>query len=512
MSEHLFVTFVIGIFTLLLALWYSMRKQSYWKQRKIPYVKPIPFIGSLYENMITPIMELELKRHFALGSVYGHYEANRPLISIADPQLLRDIFVKDFVHFVNRRPFKSGDKISDKMISILEGDEWKKVRSIISPTFSTGKLKRVMSIFKDCSKTLIQNFRIAALKNEPVNAKRFFGAFTMDVIASSAFSTKIDSHNDPENEFVQAARRAFTPKFNWRLILFLISPKILKLLNISLADPSVNGFFSNVTTQIIEQRKRTKQKRNDFLQLLIDAAEEENDDMGPNYQNVFTNDDSHKSLTMNEVIAQCIIFFLAGYDTTASALSFSSYLLAIHQEVQEKARQEIIYFLDNDGVLTYESLNKMKYLDNIISETLRIYPPAVRTERKVESEYELGDTGIILEKDMIVTVPIYALHHDPKYFPDPEKFDPDRFSPEERKKRDSYSYLPFGHGPRNCIGMRFALMEIKVCLVYIISSFNINTCHHTKIPIQFRPNAFGLLQPQEIFLSFELRDDSPLQI
>ncbi|GFX11724.1 cytochrome P450 3A21 [Trichonephila clavipes] len=215
-------------------------------------------------------------------------------------------------------------------------------------------------------------------------------------------------------------------------------------------------------------------------------------------------------LSLDELVAQCVIFFLAGYDTTASTLSFASYLLALNPECQEKLHDEIVEAVNNaNGVLTYEAVQNMKYLDNVISETLRLLPPAVRLERQAVGDYKLGDTGITIPKGMIVTIPAYAMHRDPNYFPDPEKFDPDRFTPEERVKRDPYVYIPFGAGPRNCVGMRFALMEVKVCLAHVIATFKIRRCSKTKVPLEFLIGA-GLMQPKEITVSMEPRDDNPI--
>ncbi|GFY80088.1 cytochrome P450 3A8, partial [Trichonephila inaurata madagascariensis] len=159
------------------------------------------------------------------------------------------------------------------------------------------------------------------------------------------------------------------------------------------------------------------------------------------------------------------------------------------------------------GELTYEAIQGMKYLDNVVAETLRIFPPSTRLERVADTDLKLADTGITIPKGMIVTIPNYALQHDPQFFPNPDVFDPDRFTVEERAKRDPYAYLPFGAGPRNCIGMRFALMEIKVCLVYIVANFKLQRCPLTKVPLDFHLGP-GLLIPYKgIQLKAEHRED-----
>ncbi|KAG8176930.1 hypothetical protein JTE90_018713 [Oedothorax gibbosus] len=149
----------------------------------------------------------------------------------------------------------------------------------------------------------------------------------------------------------------------------------------------------------------------------------------------------------------------------------------------------------------------MKYLDNVISETLRMYPPLPRLDRTADAEYTIG--GITVKKGMLVTIPIFGMHRDPKLYPDPDRFDPNRFSPEEKAKRDPYAYLPFGAGPRNCVAMRFALMEVKVCLAHVIANFIIKTSPETKVPLEFNLGQ-GILQPKGIILEMEIRKDPPL--
>ncbi|GBM39629.1 Cytochrome P450 3A25 [Araneus ventricosus] len=521
-----FITVLVGITSVLL-YWFSTRNFDFWKKRNVPFAKPFPVVGSIMETMRNPMHEVELKRYKELGRIYGHFEGSRPLLSVGEPSLLKNIFVKDFHIFPRGRVFSTSDQIMKYVVSNLQGEDWKRVRSIISPTFSTGKIKRMMGIMKESSQTTVENIKALIRKGEPIHAKRMYGAFTMDVIASSAFSTKIDSHNDPDNEFVKMARKVFSGNINWRFIALLVFPQLQKWLRISFFPADVCNFFRDVTLQIIEERKRTGQTRNDFLQLLMDTAKElqedgnpeekekESDDIAAPYGGVSTDHQvfrnvSKKNMSMNELVAQCVIFFIGGYEGVSSALAFAAYLLALHPDIQERVHEELVEAVkQSNGELTYETLQSVKYLDNVISETLRLYPPAIRAERMAFEDYELGDTGIIIPKGTIVTIPIYAMHRDPEVFPDPEKFDPDRWTAEESQKRDQFAYLPFGAGPRNCVAMRFALIELKVCLAYTILNFKINKSPQTKVPLEFYLGQ-GVLQPKDVVVAMEERADAPV--
>ncbi|GIY24665.1 cytochrome P450 3A29 [Caerostris darwini] len=482
-------------------VWSSSKDYDIWEKKGVPYVKPKPFFGSVLDNIKKPLHETEVDNYKKFGRLYGSFVGSRPYLSVGDPEHLRNILVKDFQFFSNRQGLKTGDKITERMLQLLEGEDWKRVRTIVTPTFTTGKIKRMMSIFTSCSKVLVENFRKYAKSGEAVDSKKIYGAFTMDIIASAAFSTKLDSHNDPNNEFVQIARSVFH-HFNYRFVFYLLVPRIMRFFKVPIFPPKGVKFFTDVTLRIIQERKRTGQKRNDFLQLLMDTADEikaednsseKSDGTLNNYDTetndqVFKNAQSKKAtLTTEELIAQCVIFFLAGFETTASTLSFVSYYLALNPDIQDRLVEELDEAVRaGNGELTYEAVQSMKYLDNVISETLRIHPPAVRLDRLTGEDYKLGDT-------------------------DPETFKPDRFAAEERSKRNPYTFMPFGAGPRNCVGMRFALVEVKVSLAYVLSNFRIKRCPQTKVPLDYMIGQ-GLLQPKDVTIALEERENCLLKM
>ncbi|UYV82542.1 CYP3A4 [Cordylochernes scorpioides] len=312
---------------------------------------------------------------------------------------------------------------------------------------------------------------------------RIFGAFTMDVIATTAFGTKLDSHHDPDNPFVKNAQRIFNQEFRWFFIFIFIFPSLLKI--ITKFSPDYLVFFKDITEKLIKERKENPDvKRYDFLQMLMDELNEEemNDPTDPNFkddrQTVFP------GLTKDEIAAQCILFFMAGYETTASTLSHCVYMLALNPECQDRLAAEVDNALSAEDVtLDYDTVKTLPYLEAVISETLRLLPPGTRMERQAARNYKLKDTETEIPKDMIVQFPVYAMHRDPEFFPDPEKFDPERFLPENKDNIRPFTYLPFGAGPRNCIAERFALLEVKLCLAKVIQKLQFHRVPETKVLI-----------------------------
>ncbi|GBN81544.1 Cytochrome P450 3A8, partial [Araneus ventricosus] len=260
-----------------------------------------------------------------------------------------------------------------------------------------------------------------------------------------------------------------------------LCPRLAKWCGVQVISQEPLYYFKEVVLQIIEHRKKTGQTRNDFLQFMMDTtkedAQEQKEDIrnGRDYVKDKSNKNiSNKGLTLDEAVAQSVSFFIAGYDTMASTVSFVTYLLALHPEIQNRTFEEIREVLqETKGELTYEALQEMKYLDNVICESMRLYPAVPRLERTATADCTLGDTD---------------------------------FLPEERAKLDPYSYIPFGDGPRYCLGMKYALMQVKVCIVCVVANFKILRCPETKVPLEFHYGP-GLMIPKKMLLKFEERSD-----
>lgn len=187
-----------------------------------------------------------------------------------------------------------------------------------------------------------------------------------------------------------------------------------------------------------------------------------------------------------------------------------SHELATHPDIQERLQEEIDSTFEENDTITYEIINKMKYLDMVICEGLRKWPGAVITDRVCNSPYWLppqreGQQQVQLQKGDLLLIPIYAIQRDPQNFEDPDKFDPERFSDENKGNIKPMTFIPFGCGPRNCIGSRFAILEMKIMFVSILKEFSLVVTDKTQIPLRFSKSSFNLLAEKGYWLGLEKR-------
>lgn len=427
------------------------------------------------------------------------YDGRQPLLCITDTSMIKTILVKEcYSIFTNRRDFGLNGPLRDA-VSIVEDENWKRIRSILSPSFTSGRLKEMYKIMLQHSGNLINSLQKKVDADEVIEVKEVFGPYSMDVVTSTAFSVDVDSINHPSDPFVANIKKMVKFSFlNPLLVLIVLFPflqPLLEKMNYSFFPPEVLEFFYNFLRSIKSDRS-TKEDSNrvDFMQLMVNAEVSDGNSEDGNLS---------KGLTDKEILAQAMIFIFAGYETSSSTMGFTAYLLATHPNIQQILQQEIDETFPNKGKPTYEALMQMEYLEMVINESMRLYPIANRLERVSKTSVEIE--GVTIPKGTVITVPVYALHRDPDLWPNPEEFKPERFSKENKDNIDPYAYLPFGAGPRNCIGMRFAQLMMKLALVEILQKFTLVTCKETDLPLVLGVDGFTTPK-NPIKLKLEPRD------
>ncbi|XP_027026676.2 cytochrome P450 3A40-like [Tachysurus fulvidraco] len=482
-------TWALIVILISLVLLYGYWPYSFFKRLGVPGPKPVPFFGTMLEYR-KGIHNFDMRCFQKYGKIWGIYDARQPVLCIMDSEIIKSVLIKEcYSLFTNRRNFRLNGPLYDA-VSIVEDEDWRRIRSVLSPSFTSGRLKEMFGIMKSHSHSLVKNLQKVSERGESADIKEFFGAYSMDVVTSTAFSVDIDSLNNPKDPFVTNIKKML--KFDFLNPLFLavalfpfIAP-VLEKMDFAFFPTAVTDFFYAALKKIKSERvAQNNKKRVDFMQLMIDSQKSD--------KNELNSKDTNKGLSDHEILSQSMIFIFAGYETSSSTLSFLFYNLSSNPETMKKLQKEIDETFPNKAEVDYDTVMNMDYLDATVNESLRLYPVALRLERVCKKTVEIND--LTIPKDTVVLIPIYALHRDPEFWPDPETFNPERFTKENKESIEQYAYMPFGLGPRNCIGMRFALVAMKLAIVEILQRFDISLSEETKVPLKL--NNSGLLAPEE---------------
>uniref|UniRef100_A0A2S2NM21 Putative Cytochrome p450 n=1 Tax=Schizaphis graminum TaxID=13262 RepID=A0A2S2NM21_SCHGA len=422
-----------------------------------------------------------------------------PYLMILDPELINHVLIKDFSTFSNRGVYSdfSANPLSDNMF-FMENPQWKTIRSKLSPAFTSAKLKIMYDQIKECSKILMENIKKDLKENNnQIEVRDIMGKYSTDVIGTCAFGLKLNAISDDKSAFRKYGKSIFIPSLRtlFRELCLMISPALLKVVRFKDFPNDATVFFFDAFKETIEYRLENKIVRNDFVNYLLQARK----DLVLN-----ENLPKHEKFTEKQIVANAFVMFAAGFETVSSSLSYCLYELALHKPVQDKVRDEIQSKISKgDGQIDSEFLMDLNYLEMVIAESLRKYPPLIALFRKASQTYHIPNDSLTIEKGQKLVIPVYSLHYDSKYYPDPQKYDPERFSPEEKAKRPNGTYLPFGDGPRSCIGKRFAEVEMKLALVELLTKFEVFPCEETDNPLTFANKSLTLVPKNGIWLKFK---------
>ncbi|KAK0405382.1 hypothetical protein QR680_017958 [Steinernema hermaphroditum] len=469
-------------------VYYLRYEKRHWKRLGVPGPEPNFLFGNSLEwRKGVAVMDTEWCQKY--GRVVGNHLLGYPDLLISDLDLVREVMVKEFPHFMDRMDPAFAEKDNDfslfeNALTVKMGEDWKLIRNHITPAFTTGKIKNMVPIFNNCSKTLCDVLREYADRKEELPVKEKMSRFTLDVISRAAFGFDGDMQRNEDDRLLKNAQsmvelKRFEPAFLSYFLFPNLSKKYEKWTKSHLFRNSSHIFFKDLLRDLLEKRQSNEesQKTVDFFQLLLNSMDEE-DRMQEDEDHDIVHEavkkvTNKRGLKQIEVLAQSFVFLIAGYETTASTIQFALYMLACFPEIQEKVRDEVNSIVDPESEdITYEDISRMHYIEQVICETLRLYSPATRTNRMCTETTYLRD--IRVDKGCTVSIPIWVIHHDEELYPNPLEFDPERFSPAEKARRDPLSFLPFGYGPRNCIGMRFAQFELRMILAHVIKRFEIS--------------------------------------
>ncbi|KAL9176685.1 hypothetical protein ABFS82_01G012200 [Erythranthe guttata] len=477
----------------LLILWYFY--EPYWSVRKVPGQPPIPILGHL------PLLAKHGPDVFSVlanqyGPIFRFHMGRQPLVIVADAELCREVGIKKFKYFSNRSipsPI-AASPLHQKGLFFTKDGQWSAMRNTILSVYQPSHLAKLIPTMQEFIETATSNLDSKDFVFSDLSLK-----LATDVIGQAAFGvdfglskpnsvTKLNNKNDENQvqEFIKQHIYSTTQlkmdlSGSFSIILGLLIPilqepfrQILKRIPFTM-DWKVERTNKNLTNRLDEiVQKRTKDNvgSKDFLSLILRARE-----METAAKNVFTSD---------YISAVTYEHLLAGSATTSFTLSCIVYLVASHLEVERKVLEEIDSFGPHGQIPTANDLqHKFPYLDQVIKEAMRFYTVSPLVARETSAEVSIG--GYVLPKGTWVWLAIGVLAKDPKNFQEPEKFRPERFDPncEEEKRRHLYANIPFGIGPRACIGQKFTLQELKLSMIHLYRNYVFRHSPQMENPLEF---------------------------
>ncbi|CAH1392173.1 unnamed protein product [Nezara viridula] len=471
----------IAALSLLGLAYYTIKKlYRHFEDRNIPYIKPKFLLGSDPDGVLFRLHVCDswdnIYKKLEGKPIGGFFQTVLPFLMVRDPEYIHQVLISSFDHFFDRN-FLIDEEVNplDAHLFLLRGNKWRYLRNKLSPIFSSGKLRWMFDEMDHCGDIFLECIdKLADGKDRDILDE--LARYATDVIESCAFGLEGDSIKNPNSKMRQVGRDLFdTSKFNLSQFFFLLRfsiPRLLIWLKVPSVPSHAKNFFCTTMSDVLEYRRKTGFQRKDFVQLLLQLKDKEIVEINSNYD-VGDEKGKHEETVTEKIeitdlllVAQSFVFFVAGFETTSRTLHFLIHQLAEHQEFQKRARKEVLDIKAKHGRFSYDALKDMKFLNKCIAETLRMYPPVAMLNRECTKDFTFQD-GTLIKKGEQIVIPIYSIHRDPRYFPDPLKYNPDRFEVDPQNG----TYLPFGDGPRICIGKRFAIVEIKIIMARLLERY-----------------------------------------
>lgn len=378
------------------------------------------------------------------GSFYAIYAGKNVTYVVTDPHLTHDILVTRHQEFHKGQLIRNAvAPFSPNGLFTSEGDFWKRQRKLAQPAFHHQRIAAYGTVVTNETARLIATWR----QGETRDIARDMMALTLKVVNKTLFNVELNEQIDHIGQLMQVILEAANDRINSYHPIFERIFKWQKR-----REEAALAELNRIINGIIAGHRSQGDDKGDLLSMLLAARDEHGEPMDE-----------------KQLHDEVVILFIAGHETTANALTWTFYLLAENPAAAEKLLSEIATLKGQTP--TVGDLSHLPYSEQVIKESMRLYPPAGGVIRQPLHDIELG--GYWIPKSSNVAISSYAMHRDPKLFPDPLRFDPERFSPEHEDKIPKYAYLPFGGGPRVCIGNSFAMMEARLALITILQRWQL---------------------------------------
>uniref|UniRef100_A0A4D5RJP9 Putative cytochrome n=1 Tax=Ixodes scapularis TaxID=6945 RepID=A0A4D5RJP9_IXOSC len=423
------------------------------------------------------------------GDIFGFYNGDAPMVAVKDLDLLRRVFVSDFKNFCDRGivfRLVGENPAVRSALSVATGHRWKEVRRCVAQAFTTSKLRPLVPGMEAAVDEFLDILREKAADGQrEVDVCPLLDRVAFDMVARTAFGVKLDVQRKPEEPLFQESklllRKSLSGIFN-KLAQFFSGVKGLLPILMFLEDLFNTQAFSalaKLSEPIIQHRKQNPTlARPDLMQHLLDAEITKQDDPDVVQQGDQSPDRRRTPpaekgrMSIEDAASNAANMLQAGFETVSLTLSFCFFRVAKHQDIQDNVREEVISVLAKHGALNYEAISELQYTSQVLNETLRVHGPVTAfTSRMTNQDYKYQD--VLLRRGFSVIACSHLVHKDPNLWPEPDKFDPERFSPEQSSSRDPLCFQGYGMGPRICVGSKLAQLEMALVLAKVLLHFRL---------------------------------------
>ncbi|GMR42785.1 hypothetical protein PMAYCL1PPCAC_12980, partial [Pristionchus mayeri] len=486
---------------------YYVHDSEYWTRRGINQVPGKLFLG-VSQNVLKKseprilVLKEWTKKY---GKTYGFKEGSKNVLVTSDIDIINEVFVKQFNNFYGRKSNILGpDADKDQQTNLFQsrGPRWKRLRTLSVPTFSIASLKKFRHIVEKSAIAMVEIMEERHGDGSAFNIHQFFCEFTMDTISKLVLGQKETTlFNNPRTNIVKGMmlRELDNPMvhtaFAFPFLVPLIKWALARVCSIFFVISYLHHFQFD-TSISREPRKESSPeivgRPRDMLDMFLDVSAE-SDDIEDHEGFKLSDVKVSKTLTVDEVVMQIVIFILAGFDTTSNALAYTVWMLANHPEVMKKCQEEIDECCREESI-SYEDLNQLKYVEATCKETLRLIPMgSISNSRTCMNSTNV--CGIDIEKGTWIEVDAYSFHIDKEIWgEDAEEFKPERWQ-DPSFRIPQHAFAAFGGGPRICIGMRLGMMEEKLALAHLLRKWSVAKADTEK---ELRVHGAIIVTPMEV--------------
>ncbi|XP_065079898.1 cytochrome P450 4g15-like [Ochlerotatus camptorhynchus] len=499
-----FMTLVV-VASALFHLW--MQSRRYVRLgNKIPGPKAYPLIGNA--NMLlglnhNEIMNRAMELSYMYGSVARGWLGYHLVVFLTEPADI-EIILNSYVHLTKSSEYRFFKPWLGDGLLISSGDKWRSHRKLIAPAFHMNVLKTFVDVFNDNSLAVVARMQKEVGKEFDVHD--YMSEVTVDILLETAMGSQRTGESKEGFDYAMAVMKMCDILHTRQLKFHLRMDSIFNMTKIKQEQERLLGIIHGLTRKVVKQKKDLFKKNlsegklpsPSFSEII--AREESKaalpvisqgslltDDLDFNDENdigekrrlafldlMIESANSGADLTDEEIKEEVDTIMFEGHDTTAAGSSFVLCLLGIHHDIQDRVYKEIYQiFGDSKRKATFNDTLEMKYLERVIFETLRMYPPVPAIARKLTQEVRLASHDYVLPAGTTVVIGTYKMHRRADLYPNPDVFNPDNFLPDRTQNRHYYSYIPFSAGPRSCVGRKYAMLKLKVLLSTILRNYRI---------------------------------------